>query len=62
MSPLITAAVGGFVRWAVTFAAAREVTLSADQASQMAYGLVALGTLGWSLWQKHQAEKRAHRP
>lgn len=52
MNPLVTAAIGALVRWLITFAAAHEVTVSTDQASQVVYGLVALGSLAWSLVHK----------
>jgi len=52
MNPLVSALVGAAVRWLITVAAAQGVVLSDDLATQIVLGVVALGTLGWSWWQK----------
>jgi hypothetical protein len=50
--------IGALARFAVTFVAARGVTLTEDSALQILYGAAAVGSLLWSLWQKHQAANK----
>ena len=50
--------IGALARFAVTFVAARGVTLTEDSALQILYGAAAVGSLLWSLWQKHQSENK----
>lgn len=54
MNPFVSALAGSAVRWLVTFTAAHGVALADDQATQIVSGLVALGMLGWSAWQKRK--------
>lgn len=58
MNPLVTALAGAAVRWLITFAAARGVTLSDDAATQAVYGLIALGTLAWSFRHKSNVDAK----
>ena len=57
MNPIVSALVGSAVRWLVTMAAAHGVALADDQATQIVSGLVALGMLGWSAYQKKNSDK-----
>ncbi len=56
MNPMM---LGAVIRWALTIAGAGEL-FSSDQVHQLAGALITLATLGWSLWQKHQASKPAY--
>lgn len=58
MNPLVTAFIGAAVRWLVTALASRGVAVSNDEASQAIYGLIAIGTLLWSLRQKKQTDAK----
>lgn len=58
MNPLVQALVGAAVRWLVTFAAAHEVTVSDDTATQVVSGAVALGMLLWSFVHKKKVDTR----
>lgn len=58
MNPLVTALAGAAVRWLITAAAARGVTVSDDAAHQVVYGAIAVGMLIWSfVHKKHVDEK-----
>lgn len=57
MNPaLVQALAAAAVRWLVTFAAAHQVTVAQDQASQIVYGLVAVGMLAWSFVHKKKVD------
>lgn len=58
MNPLVQALVGAAVRWVITAAAAHEITVSQDTATQIVSGLVALGMLGWSLVHKKKVDTK----
>lgn len=58
MNPLVSAFAGAAVRWIITAAAAQGVVVSDNQATQVISGLVALGTLAWSFYQKHRTSQR----
>ena len=58
MNPFIGSLIGAGVRWLITLAAARGVTVSDDQTTQIISGVAAVGMLLWSWYQKqHQAAK-----
>lgn len=54
MNPMM---LGAVIRWIATIAGANGL-FSDDQWHQLAGALMTIGTLLWSLWQKHQADKR----
>lgn len=49
---------GAFVRFLITFLAARGGTLTEDSAMQIVYGVLAAASLLWSLRQKKQTTER----
>lgn len=57
MNPFISALAGAVVRWLITIAAAQGVALSDDQATQIVSGVIALGMLAWSAYQKRGQSK-----
>lgn len=52
MNPFVSSLIAAGVRWLLTIAAAHEVTVSADQTTQLVSGAVALASLVWSLLHK----------
>lgn len=58
MSPLVVSLIGAAARWLVTVAAAHEVTVSHDEATQVISGLVAVGMLIWSFVHKKKVDTR----
>lgn len=58
MNPLY---LGAIARFLITFLAARGVTVTEDAAMQILYGVVALGSLLWSLKQKKQTTDQIER-
>lgn len=58
MNPLNPLYLGAVVRFLITFLAARGVTVTEDTAMQIAYGVLALGSLLWSLRQKKQTTEK----
>lgn len=58
MNPLVSALIGASVRWIVTFAAAHEIAVSHDQATQIVSGAVAGAMLAWSFIHKSKVDER----
>jgi len=58
MNPLVSALLGSAVRWVVTFAAAHEITVSNDAATQIVSGAFAAAMLAWSFVQKKNTDDR----
>jgi len=49
--------IGAIVRGLIQLAAGAGVALAPDAATQIAAGVVALGTLAWSIYQKKKTAK-----
>lgn len=58
MNPLVVSLIGAAARWLVTFAAAREIAVTDDQATQALSGAVAIGMLIWSFVHKKKVDAR----
>jgi hypothetical protein len=62
LTPMQQAAIGSFLRWALMFVAAwfvkHGIWSPGDASSYVAAGAISLTSLGWSQWQKYQAQIR----
>lgn len=58
MNPLTQALAGAAVRWLITFAAAHEITIAQDSATQIVSGVIAAAMLGWSFVHKKKVDTR----
>ena len=58
MNPFVVSLIGAAARWLVTFAAAHEIAVSNDAATQIVSGLFAAGMLIWSFVHKKKVDTR----
>lgn len=54
MNPLVSTLIGASVRWLIVAVGVKEY-VSDDQQMALVGGIAALGSLGWSLYQKYCA-------
>lgn len=58
MNPLVSSFIGAGVRWLLVVLAARTgAQLSEDETTQIVMGVLTVLPLGWSWWQKYQADR-----
>lgn len=57
MNPLISSIVGSVVRWALNILAGSGVVISDELTSQVISGVVALITLGWTIYSNYKQHK-----
>lgn len=58
MNPLIQALTGAAVRWLITFAAAHEIAVSNDLATQIVSAVFGIAMLAWSFAHKKKVDTR----
>jgi len=56
MNPFVASLLGAAARWLVTFAAAHEIAVSNDSATQIVSGAFAAGMLVWSFVHKKKVD------